>query len=268
MGRPTPTGAVRERLLAAYDSLIARFAADLPETTDPDLAGDMRFDAAQSAVAGVKPLDTYGLIESFTTGQEPKQPPPQRDLRRATAALLQASASGGEDLAYGDIFDAAQLLGLLPSEADVHVMASGERADEHELARSLQAWSFAKMRRQLGTFPEDDMRRGLRAVATASMLLKMMFFFALPAVAGVEQIFPPELAHLERAAMPALQAVREDPMWRMWGQFLAALDLRPRKHVSQLALAAASALLTDTVPDIEAYAQRLHDLLYASPSAI
>jgi hypothetical protein len=266
MGRPTPTGAVKERLLAEYDGLVARFAADLPEATDPDLAGDMRFEAAQSAVARVSPLDTFGLIEVFTTGHEPKQRP-SRDLRRALADLVQATASGGEDLAYGDVFDAAQLLGFLSPEADAHVLASGEPADEHELARTLQRWSFAKMRRQLGTFPEDDMCRALRAVATASMLLKMMFLFALPALGGGEQIFPPELAHLERAAMPALQAVREDPMWRLWGQFLAALAIRPRTYVRQLALAAASALLTGEVPNIEAFAQRLQDLLYAPPSA-
>lgn len=252
-------------MLAQFDKAVRQLAAVIEPNEDRDEAGDRRFTAAQAAVARTHPGSARWMLEYLTTGSDLELPPPGK-YREASRNLLQTIASGGSDLSSTQIADAARVLdiptpeGMEPADIWTAVSTIDITEDDIQLARS--TWSLQAMRERLSQFAEDDMERALRAVATAESIQMMILLFSLPTAAGRPDILPAELEHLGINASAAVHAIHADPMWLPWGQFHASFGSRPRIRITALAIAAGLALLIDQVEALEAYALRLHALIY------
>jgi hypothetical protein len=159
-----------------------------------------------------------------------------------------------------DLYAAYETLGLMPTgdpEIDnVWYALRDGTVDLEDLAENTERSTISGMRTRLDDVAEGELIRALRVFTDAGARQAELFITVVPFVYGEEWGIA-ATADEQRAATEALQHVINDPIWQQWGRHNLHITERRSHRSRQLAHAAGTMVLSESIDDIEAYSRRL-----------
>jgi len=225
---------IRSAFRAHLDRASKRFAADTP---DDDVGFEIRAAAAGRAAREVPRMDLDDFLEAAAGGGPKDQTPRQRRWSRVITRIF----ANPDDVIVEDLIPALLEAAGAPIDLIKEALAAHERATlagEPSWEIVLRPMTLRQKYQRLDGTPVEELQHVTSLIFQTRALVNSIAFLGGLLMAPIESPLPEEMNTRYRSAVVAM---RQDPMWQIWGR-IGTMSPRLRDEGFIVALLALSSL--------------------------